>query len=64
MTRITEQQKQQQIPLLPPNGDLRSISTKNETNQEQQIIRSRIDELEQELNHLRLQLSLPDQTSS
>jgi hypothetical protein len=59
MTKITEQQ---QIPLLPPNGDLRSIAIKHENDHEQQIIRARIDELEQELNHLRLQLSLPNQT--
>ena len=64
MTKITEQQQQQTTPLLPPNGDLRSFSTKIENDQEQQIIRTRIDELEQELNHLRLQLSLADQTLS
>ncbi len=59
MNKITEQQ---QIPLLPPNGDIRCITKKKEYDDGQQIIRTRIDELEQELNHLRLQLSLSDTT--
>ncbi len=52
MNKITEQQ---QTPLLPPNGDL-----KREDHDEQQIILSRINELEQELDRLRLQLSISD----
>ncbi len=52
--------KQQQMPLLPPNGDLRCVSIKKENNEEQELIRTRIDELEQELNRLRLQLSISD----
>jgi hypothetical protein len=60
MDRLTEQQ--QQTPLIPPNGDLRCTSSKKDTNDEQQIIRTRIDELEQELNRLKLQLTNPDNT--
>lgn len=61
MNKITEQQ-QQQIPLLPLNGDLCSISIKNEHNEEQQLIQVQITELEQQLNQLRLQLSRLDKT--
>jgi SMC interacting uncharacterized protein involved in chromosome segregation len=57
MNKMTKQQ----MPLLPPNGDLRCVSIKKENNEEQQqLIRTRIDELEQELNRLRLQLSISD----
>jgi hypothetical protein len=59
---MTKMAEQQQTPLLPPNGDLTSITIKNDNYQEQQIIHARINELEQELNHLRLQLSLSDTT--
>ncbi|CAF0771859.1 unnamed protein product [Rotaria sordida] len=63
MNKINEQQQQQQqqqIPLLPPNGNLRCVTIKKEHDDEQQLIRKRIDELEQELNHLKLQLSILD----
>jgi len=56
--QITKINEQQQIPLLPLNGDLRI----KENDEEQQLIQSRINELEKELNHLRLQLSILDKT--
>lgn len=59
MNKITEQQQQQDTPLLPPNGDVRILTMKNE---EQQLIRTRITELEQELNQLRIQLLKIDKT--
>jgi hypothetical protein len=58
MNKLTEQQ--QQIPLLSPNGDIGGISIEKENNEEQQLIEIRINELEQELNRLRLQLSKLD----
>ena len=57
ITKINEQQ--QQTPLLPPNGDLGCSAIKSA--REQEIARARIAELEQELNHLRIQLSLANQ---
>ncbi|CAF0763066.1 unnamed protein product [Adineta steineri] len=48
--------KQQHITILPQNGDICSLSKDSESNDQQQLIRTRIDELEQELNQLRLQL--------
>jgi len=61
MNKITEQQ-QQQIPLLPPNGDICCITKTKEYDEEQEIIQARINELEQELIRLRLQLSISDKT--
>lgn len=62
MTKISEQhqqqqQQQQQIPLLPLNGDIKRNNSPEPDN-----IRLRITELEQELNQLRLQLSVINQT--
>jgi hypothetical protein len=53
MNKINEQQQTSLLP--PPNGDL-----KKENHEEQRPIRARINELEQELNRLRLQLSISD----
>lgn len=50
MTKITEQQD---LPLLPPNGDVRCTNMGDD----QDMLRTRIDQLEDELTHLRLQLS-------
>lgn len=50
MTKINEQQD---MPLLPPNGDVRCTAIV----EDQGMLRTRIDQLEEELTHLRLQLS-------
>ena len=50
MTKINEQQD---MPLLPPNGDVRCTVMV----EDQEMLRTRIDQLEEELTHLRLQLS-------
>ncbi|CAF4002101.1 unnamed protein product, partial [Rotaria sp. Silwood1] len=63
MNKLNEQrqQQQQQVPLLPPNGNLLfTIIKKEYDEEEQQLIRRRIDELEKELNQLKLQLSILD----
>jgi hypothetical protein len=58
MTKIHEQQ---QTSLLPPNGDLRCLAIKkDDKDEEKQLIQTRIDELEKELNGLRLQLSISE----
>ncbi|CAF2999809.1 unnamed protein product [Rotaria sp. Silwood2] len=57
MNKINEQQ---QIPLLPPNGNLRCTTIKKEHDEEQKLILKRIDELEEELTQLKLQLSILD----
>ncbi|CAF4369554.1 unnamed protein product, partial [Rotaria magnacalcarata] len=59
MHKINEQQ---QIPSLPPNGIVRCVPTIKEEDGEQEVIRTRIKELEQELNHLKLQVSIFDKT--
>ncbi|CAF3314780.1 unnamed protein product [Rotaria socialis] len=59
MHKINEQQP---IPLLPPNGILSCAPTIKEEDEEQELIRTRIKELEQELNHLKLQVSIFDKT--
>ncbi|CAF1103549.1 unnamed protein product [Adineta steineri] len=51
--QINTIREQQQMLLLPPNGDLK---IKKDNCDEKQTIQKRINELEQELNHLRLQL--------
>ena len=50
MTKIHEQQES---PLLPPNGDVRCAIVPPDP----EMIQTRIDQLEDELQHLRLQLS-------
>lgn len=62
MNRITKQQQQQQALISPPNGSIRRGSMKNEYDDEQKIIQLRINELEQELTHLKLRLSIFDNT--
>ena len=57
MNKLNEQQ---QIPLLSQNGDIGGVSINKDNNEDQQLIRTRINELEQELNHLRIQLSQSD----
>jgi hypothetical protein len=44
-------EQQQDVPFLPLNGDLRS------NKDDKQVLRNRINELEQELNYLKLQLT-------
>ncbi|UJR33028.1 hypothetical protein I4U23_020487 [Adineta vaga] len=58
INKFTEQQQQQQqdSPLLLPNGDIRYSSNVNEDDDKQEFIRTRINELEQELNELKAQL--------
>lgn len=57
---LKERMDKQQMPLLPTNSDLR---LKKDNSNEKQIIRKRIDELEYELNRLRLQLNNTSSTS-
>ena len=63
MNRLREEQGPQAIPLLPSNGDLPNNSNKRKENpNEQELIRTRIEELEQELNRLRGQLGKTELT--
>lgn len=49
MNKIREEQEQQTTPFITSNGDI--------SGQQQLVLRNRIDQLEEELTHLRLQLS-------
>jgi hypothetical protein len=58
MNRIREEQQQQQFATaLSPNGDVLNLSSNKQDADQQQMIQVRIDELEQELDRLRLQLT-------
>ena len=59
MNKINEQQ---QAPLLLPNSNLGDASIQDKDDEQQQMIRTRIHELELELNDLKLQLSMLNNT--
>lgn len=62
MNRLREERELTGIPLLPSNGDLPNNAKRKEAPNEQELIRTRIDELEQELDRLRVQLTKVEQT--
>ena len=57
MNKYHEEQEQLDSSMLSPNGDICYSSQLNGTNEEQELIRTRIDELEKELDQLRSQLT-------
>ena len=62
--KLNEQQQQQQkdqLPLCPSNGDLSSVPKRKQQHDEHETIRTRIVELEDELNRLRSQLPMDAQ---